>query len=919
MLRDEPKQTLEQVLREWYRDCVMTVQARLNSSSSVSALNDRESIYKYGNKYKLISEAELTDIKRAIDTCDESLYSYDKQRIPGQLGTSIAMGVRSGIGVDTQYLLPMSVFDTLECEAIVFSVLGDLMFKEAMFVMEIADNEAVLNETVHSIRRFKDEVLFPSLKNIIEIHLSSKYSLPTPNSTIFTAANVDTMLADITTAQPPVSDQPISHEPVKPFPGLTCISKKTGGANVGDEYTGVYKGIIDGKERLCLIKQDWLKNRLRIEKIISEALAGQMLNRIYPEEMNVPRERFADVRLICDAIPHLNVNDAEKHTYIQSIYIKGYIDDLWKYAYRIKFRNEYFIKLLSYPHSFSIKDKNLLLKYYLDSINMLVAKLCSASDMNLPDNILKQLKEQLQVYTEGLRFVEKEINIDKWVSVHFIRLSQNEKDIFIAEMAEARIYEMQRPSGAYLNVFSGPDARKVVSDTILENQQLIDDFSNLAAPRLLLGDFGLHNANFGVATIDGHDRLVSLDYGASFLNLIGDLNPFITSKTGITGVIDSLYKNHFLEYDVRIIGSESMATALLKLGDMSDYNLNRYIRESVSSVTNNFGVSALQDFCKRINMQLDPSQESTKESIIEHINLFLMDRLNLRKLALKQVGYNLLLENAYDYAKGVVNFEKLAKFAANNKGLINHIMSGGFEDAVLVRGGDPSIKKLMFLAAVRFEKIDELLNHSIDLTLSKEPEKLFDFGTENAAVESIKEVNKLKKTSTDNSHFLLYAQLSSDLTSDPEARLSVIAKAMLQYDQAIDVCIKMQKTNPDDEYIQIATANKIQELIQWRQSQYLDIWRILEKDPSLSEKISAHLSHILTHSRRGAKDPEAILLTRIQKAEAERLIDLPRRGQKQTVLRQQGIFSSLPSSSNSSSSSSASSSNPEPVGKKPTK
>lgn len=541
-----------------------------------------------------------------------------------------------------------------------------------------------------------------------------------------------------------------------------------------------------------------------IAKVIGELLAAQMLNRIYPK-MGVSRQLFADVRLIRHNLADNQPDEKGEHTYVQSIYIKNYIDDLWKYAYRKDCINEY-----------------------------------------------------------AHRTADKAV---------------------IAEMVRVKIDQMERPSGAYVyvNVFSGPKARRVVSKTILENQQFMDDFADLAAARLLLGDYGLHNANFGVAKIDGHDRLVSLDYGAAFLNLIGDLDPYDISKTGITGYIDSFYKHHFFEYDEKIIRSESMAAAFASLGNISDDTMNEYISKAVNTVATQFGCAALREFCKRINMPSAHFENLPLDFVINNIHVFLIERLNQRKLALKQIGYNLLLEYCYDDKEELVDRSKLASVLAKNEDLLDYIISERFNRPFFRRGNDALIKEKIYKSAVELE----VLNHTIELADSKTYKKAFK--------KEKHTLGRLKNLVHDADH-LREDTLKFEEANVPMAKLLIQAAAMRRYNQAIAFCniYNKQDASMNDDFLQNRIGEKIRELISWRQSRYLDIRDILKQDPKLIKKVMDESS---------LKDSRVMLLDAIIQVDEDQVIENAPPSTKALVMH--SILSNRAHSSASSSSSSA--------------
>jgi hypothetical protein len=480
------------------------------------------------------------------------------------------------------------------------------------------------------------------------------------------------------------------------FPGFEPLGAKLGGANVGGALTGRYKGEIISKStgeteaRVCLIKQDWANGKLRIEKILSEAIAGFLLYRIYHDVMKAPYDQFAEVRLIRDDGKTGTPDQTGKHTYLMSIYIKNYVDDLWKYAFREYYKNKFRQQLSNDSPVFGKKDIERLREFY-------------ESEMRACHR--KGNKEKAAAYALKLKDIFKDSDsFNQYIN----RNKTNAKLMseLIDDMSEAKVNDMKRPSGALFDIGHirltkvGQKTRKVISQLILNNEQLRKDFAAMAAPRILLGDFGLHNGNFGVAMLDGMPRLVSLDYGAAFLNPIADVNPFDKSKTGITNVIDKFYKDHFLEYDKGIIASEYMAMAFINLGDMPNEQLKGYVEEVMRvELKNQVGVSPLKEFCERLKMD-----KSIYENIDEYAQLraeverFLVERLNERKISLKKIGFGLLLENTYDEKNDRVDIAKL-KTALENPELREYIVSGTFKRTDLVYHTSESIRERILSAA----------------------------------------------------------------------------------------------------------------------------------------------------------------------------------------------------------------------------
>jgi hypothetical protein len=510
-------------------------------------------------------------------------------------------------------------------------------------------------------------------------------------------------------------------------------SSKIGGANVGeDTYTGVYV-LFNAQHQIisrCLIKQDWLKGRLRVEKVIGEGIAGYLLNHIYPEVMGVSRAQFAEVHLIrCD---DKKIPDPDgKNVYLQSIYITNYADDLWKFAFREHYKEEVRRGLAK---GLTEQDKNIIEEYYKNKIKQYRGELIqlTVSYAKLkPDDIsgisMNQSKEdhKYKDYERKIEKYKKKISIlnrlplntlldvrinEKTNTVGVIsdaaRLTSDDRsfrDYIVDELAQARVDPMKRPSGSIFNVLGARDSanyvetRAVISKFIASSPELLEDFAQMAAPRIFLGDFGLHNGNFGVAIIDGKPRIVSLDYGAAFANLIEDVNPF-TNRTGLQG-FDKLYKNHFKEYDKNVIASEAMGRAFVKLGSID--NLIYYVATMMQDdLGDTYGIDVLKQFCKRVNMDAARYEhQNDNKQLKETIQLFLIERLNKRGQALKELGYTIILEHCFDPNKKEVNERKFAETLNKYPDMLEYILSGKFKQTEVIFHDNYECKNALDAAA----------------------------------------------------------------------------------------------------------------------------------------------------------------------------------------------------------------------------
>lgn len=470
---------------------------------------------------------------------------------------------------------------------------------------------------------------------------------------------------------------------IPPFPKLQRSGDKSGGANVGGENTGLYSGemivnenTLEEREefRSSLIKQDYKNGKLRINKIIGECVGGSILRRIYHDHLGAKYDQFAEVRLIRDdseTATGENPDETGEHVYLQSIYIKNYKHDLWKYAYYKLYKDQNIKKINE--DGFSKSDFEKLGNELTHRILKLEAKYKKTGELGWRKSLEADAQYRLYqtLHEKITQSTPEELNA-------YLNSNKGHGKKLAAILARVDADNMKRPSGVKIGIFE-PKVRSVIDDLIKNNDQLLQDFATMAAPRLLIGDFGLHNGNFGLARIDGVVRLVSLDYGAAFLNPISNVNPYTTTHTGIEGP-ERLYKNHFLEFSKEVNASVYMAKTYIKLGQIKDEELRAYVAEIVNSQINeNLGINPLKEFCKRLKMDRELYEDiNDKGQVLTVIREFLITRLSVRKKALQDIGYGLLLEHCFNRKNNSEISAALRIAAQENPGLAHYIQSDAF-------------------------------------------------------------------------------------------------------------------------------------------------------------------------------------------------------------------------------------------------
>ncbi len=410
---------------------------------------------------------------------------------------------------------------------------------------------------------------------------------------------------------------------------------KTGGVNRPGTYGGVYQSTIGGNR--ALFKQDTRKDKVRVAKVMGEGVAGPLLNSIF-NELKVDARRVAQVDLVRAGEDESILDESGQSTYLKSVFINGYKEDFWKYAYRQYYEAKYRAQFAN----FSKDDK----------------KIAIASELYL-ERLLPYYKAKLEDPKTKAAYEKKYDDLTLTYLQDLMRSGDRAALQDLArDLADIEVNEMKRPSAVIKRA-----PRKVANKT-LNTAQFRREFAEITAPRLLIADFGVHNGNFGVAQIDGKDQLVCLDYGAAFCRLPRNVSPFSRAKTGT-----KVYKNHFLEYGKTIIASKEMADVFIRIGNVSDDTYKQSIDDSVKMLESKYGIEPLKKFCQRLGMKPKEYKKlATKEEVVEKMREFMTQRMLSRKESLKMQGFALLLEHCID-KKGRIDHKQLAAYLSKQDGL----------------------------------------------------------------------------------------------------------------------------------------------------------------------------------------------------------------------------------------------------------
>jgi hypothetical protein len=417
---------------------------------------------------------------------------------------------------------------------------------------------------------------------------------------------------------------------------------KSGGVNRPGKDGGVYDhlgsdGMPTGKR--SLFKQDTTKGgKIRIAKVLGEAIGGKILAAWF-KVVGVPEQRFAQAKLAKGE--GLENDKSGQNLYLQSVFIDNYKEDFWKHAYRQYYQEQY--------------------RAVIDSHDAdAIANLRALAISNLNEELL-----QLNEDNKDEAFLRKAADLEARIN-NKIESYRQDSEVLIAEAAEMTVSRMKRPSAVFIKP-GHAEVRRIISKAITANKTTLVEFAQITAARLLVGDFGVHNGNFGVLK-DG--TLVCLDYGAAFCKLNPEVNPFTKTKTGT-----KFYKNHFLEYSDGVIKSPEMAMEFILVGRMSKDQINNLTKEALVELQEFADLQALTKFAFRLGMKSKAVRTMhSEESAAAKIQAFMAERLLSRQRSMKNQGFALLLEACYINDEfNTLKFENLLKEDKLNTEEVNEL------------------------------------------------------------------------------------------------------------------------------------------------------------------------------------------------------------------------------------------------------
>lgn len=481
-----------------------------------------------------------------------------------------------------------------------------------------------------------------------------------------------------------------------PFARAKRKGEKTGGVNLPGEYGGVYSVEVDrGGETVevdALYKQDVDRKKskkgkkdkvkIRSEKVMGEAVAGEILAACFKERL--PETMYAKVDLVrAFDSPGKGPDMLGDEIYLRSFFIPNYTGDLWKSAYKEEYGEKYTAALEVMAGRGGVattKEENALLdeikKYILknniaynensrklDDIRTAISKLGPTVK---PTKEEQAQIDKLEAYREKNKLLDSDV-IEK------IRVSgtADERKKLAQDVAKSETDAMERPSG--VTDLRGTGVRAVVDRYIQRDPQRLQDYAVITASRLLVGDLGLHNANYGTADVDGKTRIVALDYGTALNNLVSDFNPYTSviknprdyeKRVGLP--INKCYKNHFQETSIEIRTSEEMGKAFADLQKMNDADIQRAVRQALNGHLIKdgeciYGLEPVQNFCSRMGMGAQVENFKEPKELLGAAISFLEGRLIDRRNSLVNIGYAILLEGCIKN-KGIVDQEKLSGY-----------------------------------------------------------------------------------------------------------------------------------------------------------------------------------------------------------------------------------------------------------------
>jgi len=424
---------------------------------------------------------------------------------------------------------------------------------------------------------------------------------------------------------------PATKNDASPFKGYAPVGQKVGGANQGKE--GGKDGVYTNGQETALIKQDFKDGELRAQKVIAEFICGQLLTQLYIQlDDNTNGTAFVD---LIQPTEFRKGADRKKdlrgeNTYLKSTFIPGYVNDLWKIAHQEDYK-----KKLDLAFN-KIKDPNKKIAFIQNEykkFRKFIRKLDTVKDKDL------------------IQKLESPINIEN-KNEHFENLAQ----LHLLKMGS------KKPGTAFEHAFGRESTAITAPSNFIIQHGLQREFANIAARRLLFGDYGIHAGNIGVTKDEnGKYHLCSIDFGSSFNPdqfLSGTFNPNDLMKN-----LTRFYKNFFLDYTEALRKSPEMAAAFIQLDEIKRDEFRKMLEGPIKNMIAHYGLGdALKKFCKQVGFDLKKislddvhNEDDYKNIVAEKLIDHLAEKLEARKKLLvnfgKQLQENIQKQKKPDNAK----------------------------------------------------------------------------------------------------------------------------------------------------------------------------------------------------------------------------------------------------------------------------
>lgn len=411
-----------------------------------------------------------------------------------------------------------------------------------------------------------------------------------------------------------------------PFPGWIRLTETLRDTNQAGPYDGLYARAANHQTIFATFKQERRAGKILVANMLGAGVGGALLQRLYAA-IGVDPNRYNKVGLVRTAnengITETSPDKTGQHFYVQSIFVPGYQEEFWKFAYREYYKKIFSQQIKSADITFINEATALLLEYYQSEYDTHKKMLQAAKDRQAELSLLRTetgqtiLEENINKYQKRLNFIRRlfpgEIDILN-VNAHVQTQLQYHPKVLAEELANAKLNQISAMDGSDIH------NQELITNTLKSNETLLKDFTRLVAPRLLVGDFAVHSGNFGIVEQankagDKELHLVAINFNAACKNLMKYLNPFqqFTARD-VQIKNEEGDKNYYIEYGKEIRSSLEMAQAFIELGNIDKKQTKQMISAAISEqlfydgdkrTKHKFSLSIIREFCKRIGMQYD--------------------------------------------------------------------------------------------------------------------------------------------------------------------------------------------------------------------------------------------------------------------------------------------------------------------------